>query len=197
MKKYLSLILATIFMFTLVSCDFYYETELEAYYYDKIKEEYEFDYNKIFFENVVKEGVEKINNETNPEKKKELEQLYKEKMDMMILTEEEQINLIEIVSPYKYNLGVSLKLFYYLGEYSGTYVFIMDGGPNEAIGHGHRILGYEFDYGKSNFILATRGDKVYYLGDAYDAGLLEDDVIEDIYSKYLLVIDDIEDRYYS
>jgi hypothetical protein len=95
MKKYSLLILATIFMFTLVSCDFYYETELEAYYYDKIKEE------------------------------------------------------------------------------------------------------YEFDYGKSNFILATRGDKVYYLGDAYDAGLLEDDVIEDIYSKYLLVIDDIEDRYYS
>ena len=66
MKKYLSLILTTIFMFTLVSCDFYYETELEAYYYDKIKEEYEFDYNKIFFENVVKEGVEKINNETTP-----------------------------------------------------------------------------------------------------------------------------------
>lgn len=187
-KKILSLLLI-ILSLMLSSCS-PIKTELN-YYYDEIKEEHKFDYSDVLFDYVIREGNEKIFQETDEAKKQEIINTYKAKLDQLVLSPEDKEIIIEsFTNSVWYDKDNGAQITYYFGNYSGKHVYRMHMYDcNLAITK--EINGYFFDSHKPGELFVTYEGETYHIISAYEDGLLSDEEIDDIFAKSEVVYEDI------
>ena len=188
MKKLLLSICICILSLLLSSCSLAH-TELDSYY-DEIKEEYDFEYSHVLFKHIIKEGNEKILQETDEAKKQEIINTYKAKLDQLVLLPEEREYIIDsFTNSSWYYLKTDLQINYYFGNYSGKHIYTMRWYVTNICVS--TIIGdYEFEDSVTGFVFVTYEGGTINLAEAYYKGIISDEELDDIAKKYDVVFRD-------
>ena len=163
------------------------------------------EYSMILIEITAKEAKSRISDSIDPKEILSIEQETLEQLNLLTLTSEESNEIKGVYAEWKstpiYSYPINdVHIKYFLGRIDNKYIVAIQGhypqimlNPMEYYFCFVDTEVYRFDY-LPEVLCVFDSDKFYDLPDACKNGLLSKDEVDEIYYKYIIILDNMEDK---